>query len=265
MQAAAEAGVAPPLRHVDPEAGVAIMDFIAQRPLAEHPGGPGGLVRAAGELVARLQATPAFPALADFPDLIGRLLELTRSANLFAAGLLDPHAEAFARLRDAYPWDAAPGVSSHNDPNAQNILFDGARLWLVDWETAYRNDPLVDVAILAENFAPTPDLEAALLQAWRGRAPDPGLHARLTLMRRLVRLYYAGLIFSTLAGRLPEREPDADLAAPGPEAFRAAVETGRLPMGGPEMLYVLGKMQLAAFLADVDGPEVEAALRLARG
>jgi hypothetical protein len=39
-------------------------------------------------------------------------------------------------------------VSSHNDPVPANILFDGRRPWLIDWEWAYRNDPLVDVAIV---------------------------------------------------------------------------------------------------------------------
>ena len=70
------------------------------------------------------------------------------SSGLFAPGLLDRHQKGFERIREAYPWDAAALVSSHNDPNPANILFDGERLWLIDWETAYRNDPLVDVATL---------------------------------------------------------------------------------------------------------------------
>jgi thiamine kinase-like enzyme len=41
-------------------------------------------------------------------------------------------------------------VSSHNDSIPSNILFDGDRLWLIDWESAYRNDPLVDVAIVLD-------------------------------------------------------------------------------------------------------------------
>ena len=40
-----------------------------------------------------------------------------------------------------------------------NILFDGERLWLIDWESAYRNDPLVDVAIVSDSFALSLELE----------------------------------------------------------------------------------------------------------
>src|SRR5258706_15923009 len=118
------------------------------------------------------------------------MLAYERGSGLFAAGLLAPHAAGYEHIRAAYAWDASSLVSSHNDPNPRNIIFDGDRLWLVDWETAFRNDPLTDVAILADNFAPTPDLEDVLLQAWFGGAPDRHLRARLILMRQLTRLYY---------------------------------------------------------------------------
>jgi aminoglycoside phosphotransferase (APT) family kinase protein len=64
-------------------------------------------------------------------------------------------------------------VSSHNDPNPRNLLFDGIRLWLVDWELASRNDHLFDLAIATTEIADTPDLETALLTAAFGRAPMP--------------------------------------------------------------------------------------------
>ena len=115
----------------------------------------------------------------------------------------------FDTIREAYPWEAPAHVSAHNDPNPQNILFDGERLWLIDWETAYANDPLTDVAILTDNFAPTPELEASLLSAWLGAPPDRTIRARLQLMRQLTRLYYAGLILSMFAGA-PRSAPDAD-------------------------------------------------------
>ena len=65
-------------------------------------------------------------------------------------------AEALRRLSAAYPWNEGGPVASHNDPNPRNIIFDGARLWLVDWETSFRNDPMVDLAIVTGELAPTP-------------------------------------------------------------------------------------------------------------
>src|SRR5262249_9159598 len=41
-------------------------------------------------------------------------------------------------------------VSSHNDLfKPDNILFDGQRVWLVDWEAAFRNDRYADLAVVA--------------------------------------------------------------------------------------------------------------------
>jgi tRNA A-37 threonylcarbamoyl transferase component Bud32 len=247
MQAAAEANIAAPLRHVDPASGVAIMDFLPQRSLSEYPGGAPGLARALGSLIARLQATEPFPKLRDYFVILERMLTFLRGSGRFAAGLFDRHAEAFERIRQVYPWDDSALVSSHNDPNPRNIIFDGERLWLIDWESAYRNDPLTDMAILADNFGSTPDLEEALLESWLGHAPDRLVRARLTLMRPLTRLFYAGVLLS-LSAAVSRSEPDTDLAAPSPAEFSAAIAEGRLKPGAPETMYTLGKMCLAGFL-----------------
>jgi aminoglycoside phosphotransferase (APT) family kinase protein len=263
MRIASEAGIAPALRYVEPDAGVAVMDFVRQRPLAEYPGGPSALATDLGGLAARLQRTPAFPRLWDFPKVVERIFAFVRGSRLFADGLLDPHAAAFERVRGAYRWDESALVSSHNDPNPQNVLFDGERLWLVDWETAYRNDPLTDVAILLESFAQTPELERALVEAWFGGEPGRVLRARLVLMRQLTRLYYAGLLLSIAASR-PREMCETDLRAPTPDEFRAAVARGEHSATSPATLLVLGKMSLAAFLAGMSAPAFDEALAIAR-
>lgn len=76
------------------------------------------------------------------------MLNLVRDGGLFAPGVLDGHVTGLARIRAEYPWSAAQ-VSAHNDINPRNVLFDGERLWLVDWELAFRNDPLADARLTA--------------------------------------------------------------------------------------------------------------------
>jgi len=261
MRIAAEAGVAPPLRHADPTAGVAIMDFLPNRPLDAYPGGPEGLVRDLGRLMARLQATPVFPPLGDYLLVLNGMFGHLRDSGPFAAGLLGPHQVGFERIRQAYPWDAAALVSSHNDPNPRNILFDGERLWLVDWELSFRNDPLADLAIIANELCPTPALETALLEAWLGRTPDRLLRARLLLMRQLTRLFYACLMLTAGGGR---GAPETDLSALSEAEFRAGLREGRIKAGAPETLHILGKMVLAGFLAGLCAPGFEEALATVR-
>ncbi|WP_374450362.1 phosphotransferase, partial [Stella sp.] len=139
LRIAAEAGLAPRLHHVDEAARVAVTDFVAERPLDRFPGGPGALAAALGTLLRRLQETPSFPAFVAYPDLVARLWAHVGRTGLFAAGVLDPCTDHLEALRAMPGWGDAGAVSSHNDPVPRNILFDGERLWLIDWESACRN------------------------------------------------------------------------------------------------------------------------------
>jgi hypothetical protein len=263
MAAAAEAGVAPPLCFVDADSGIAIMDFLSQRPLAEHPGGALGIAEALGQLVRDLQDTAPFPTLADYRLILNGMTRQVAGSPLFTRGLMDPHLEGLALIDEVYPWGLEAEVSSHNDLNPRNLIFDGTRLWMVDWELAFRNDPLVDIAILANEFAQGEALETALLTAWRGAPPDTMLRARLLLMRQLSRLYYGCLVLSRFAA-MPREASDDDLSAPTPDEFRAAIIGGRLNPISQDTAYVYGKMYLAGFLKVLELPEFKAALAMVR-
>jgi hypothetical protein len=258
MQIAAEAGIAPAIRYLDETARIAVIDFIEQQPLKFYPGGPRRLAQALGELLARVQATPVFPFFVNYPDIVARLFAHVRRTGLFANGLLDPHVERLELLRSSYEAGSTKLVSSHNDPIPNNILFDGERLWLIDWESAYRNDPLVDVAIVLDSLARSAQLEDVLLKAWLGRAPDQALLARLAVIRALTRLYYAGVLLSASAAA-SWVSGDTDLSAPTIDGFKRAVRAGRLKAGAAETKHILGKMFLESFLSGVAAPGFDAA------
>lgn len=232
LRTAAEAELAPCVHYIDEVAGVAVTDFIETRPLRDFPGGPRALVQVMAELLRRLHGLPAFPAFVPYAETVARLLVHVRRTGLFAPGLLDRHVEHLEELCAAYDWEPSQAVSCHNDSLPANILFDGKRLWLVDWESAYPNDPLVDVAIQLDNLARGPELEEMLLRAWLGRAADATVRARLVQARALNRLYYAGVLLSASATR-PRAAPDDDLA---------------VPAGAPLTAHNRGKLYLRAFL-----------------
>jgi aminoglycoside phosphotransferase (APT) family kinase protein len=252
MRIAAEAGIAPAIHYIDEAARVAVIGFIEQQPLNTYPGGPRVLAQALGELFSRVQATPAFPYFVNYPDIVARLFAHVRRTGLFATGLLDAHVERLELLHKAYDAGSTRLVSSHND-SIPNILYDGERLWLIDWESAYRNDPLVDVAIVLDSFAILPELEDVLLRAWFGRAPDEALRARLELIRALTRLYYAGVLLSASAAASWVTGA-TDLLAPTLQQFRLAIQEGLIKPGATEIKHILGKMFLASFFSGVAPP-----------
>ena len=173
--------------------------------------------------------------------------------------MLDPYTERLERIRETCPWDPARSVSSHNDPVPRNLLFDGTRLGLIDWESACSNDPLVDVAIMLDNLAPSPELEGVLIEAWLGCAPDGALLERLASVRALTRLYYAGVLLSASAAASGPIADD-DLAAPTPPELRQMVREGRIEPGTPATKHLLGKMFLSSFLTEAAPPGLAAAV-----
>jgi hypothetical protein len=253
MRIAADAGIAPPVLYINEADRVAVVDFIAHQPLRLYPGGPLGRAQALGTLLRELRSTPIFPYYVDYSDIVARLWAHVCRTGLFAPGVLGGVNAHLADIRKAYVWDRAASVSCHNDPVPANILFDGNRLWLIDWESAYRNDPLVDIAIVSDNLARTPEAKTTLLQAWLGRAPDEALLARLEFVQALTRLYYAGVFFSASA-LAPRAAPDTDISAPRLSEFEDAVRTGKLTPGTPHLKHILGKMFVASFLRGVPTP-----------
>ena len=106
-----------------------------------------------------------------------------------------------AQLSAAYPLHDLDMASSHNDLfKPDNILFDGNRVWLVDWEAAFLNDRYVDLAVVANLLVTSEADETNYLQQYFGKPPDPYQRARFFLMQQIVHLFYA-MAFLWLARR----------------------------------------------------------------
>ena len=73
-------------------------------------------------------------------------------------------------------------VFGHNDLLPANLIDDGDRLWLVDWEYAGFNSPLFDLGGLASNAGMTEDESRELMARYFGRPPDADLRRRAAAM-----------------------------------------------------------------------------------
>ena len=74
-------------------------------------------------------------------------------------------------------------VFGHNDLLAGNLLDDGKRLWLVDWDYAGWGSALFDLGGLASNSALAPDQEEWLLATYFERSPDDTLRRAYAAMK----------------------------------------------------------------------------------
>ncbi len=90
-------------------------------------------------------------------------------------------------LEAAEALEAAVGpievVYGHNDLLPANLIDDGRRLWLIDWDYAGFNSPLFDLGNLCSNNEVAPQDEAWLLEAYFERPLDGGLKRRYHAMK----------------------------------------------------------------------------------
>lgn len=76
-----------------------------------------------------------------------------------------------------------PVVFGHHDLLPANILDDGARLWLIDYEYAGFGTAMFDLAGAASNAGMTADETDALLAAYLGHAPDQAFRRAFDAMQ----------------------------------------------------------------------------------
>ncbi len=97
------------------------------------------------------------------------------------AGLLPEYMEINAALEAAAkPFDIA---FCHNDWLAANILDDGKRLWLIDWDYGGFNSPLFDLGGLASNNSFDEATETFLLETYFKTPVNAGLLRRYHAMK----------------------------------------------------------------------------------
>jgi thiamine kinase-like enzyme len=148
-----------------------------------------------------LHALPPFPVapfnttctflLNKGPTLDG-FLQKFRAANILPEHDLEEILTQYARVAAAYSSldpDLAP---SHNDLfKPDNIIFNGSRLWLVDWEASFQNDRYADLAVAANMLVANEAEEQVYLQAYFGAPPTSQQAARFYLMKQLAQMFYA--------------------------------------------------------------------------
>jgi len=173
-RAAHAAGISPALVHADD--GVMVFEFLAARTYGEADVRRDwrrivGLLRRCHDDVGRHLTGPApffwvFHVIRDYAATL-------RAGDSRLAGDLPRYLEIAGRLEAAQV--PMPVVFGHHDLLPANLMDDGDRLWLVDWEYGGFGTPLFDLANLAGNAGMPAGDERALLTAYFGHDPDPAL------------------------------------------------------------------------------------------
>jgi aminoglycoside phosphotransferase (APT) family kinase protein len=269
MKAAAEAGVAPRVRHTNIEHKISITDFVATEPLPVSD----ALVLLPA-LLRTLHALPPFgraafnttctfllnkgPGLTTGPAL-DVYLQKFQAANILPKAESEEFFARYAEMAAVYPYDDSEMVSSHNDLfKPDNILFDGRRVWLVDWEAAFLNDRYADLAVVANQVVANDEEEMAYLREYFGAEPDRYQLARFHLMQQIAHLFYA-MAFLSLgssgqpidwSGRVPEFRD-----------YQRRIWAGEVDLAEKDVKIVYGRVHWEQLMQNVRQPRYIEALK----
>jgi len=208
-RAAYDAGLSPQVVHAEP--GVMVLRYIEGRTLTPADVRDPAMLERIVELVKR--AHTEMPRHLRGPALIFWVFHAIRDYAASLRELGSPHAARLSELLAcAERLERAVGaielVYGHNDLLAANLIDDGSRLWLIDWDYGGFSSPLFDLGGLASNNELTPTQESWVLERYFGRR-DADLEFRFAAMK------CASLLRETLWSMVSERisKIDFDYAA----------------------------------------------------
>lgn len=234
-RAAAAAGVGPDVLYFGPD-GVMVTPLIDALPLSPEllRTRGGALERAAAALRALHDSGAAFAReFRTFEILDGYLRVIETNSGGSRADLAVLVADA-APIRAALATHPAPLRPCHCDPTGGNLLDNGERVWLIDWEYSGRHDPAWDLAYLALQADFDEPLQRRLLTAYFGRPPARAEWSRVAVQKAACEL----LSILWAAVQASAGNPAAD--------FRAYVEASaarfRNRIGSPEFAAHLAGM-----------------------
>jgi aminoglycoside phosphotransferase (APT) family kinase protein len=274
MKAAAGAGLAPRVWYTSIEDKISITDFVDAVPFPVAD----ALVRMPATLRS-LHALPPFPGRANHLNTscmflihkgapLDAFLQRIQAANLLPQGESEELFSLYEQVAAAYPRPDPDMVypdmvSSHNDFfKPDNILFDGHRVWLVDWEAAFLNDRYADLAVVA-NLLVTNDAEERIyLQEYFGQPPDQYQLARFFLMQQVAHIFYAMAFLSIGSAGKPI---DWSETVPSFQDFHRRFWAGDVSLTDNHTKIVYGRVHWERLVQNTRQARFKEALRIVAG
>lgn len=190
---AEEIGIGPPIVHHAEKPPALVTRFVPGATFSGRELDDATLRRAATCFTALHASTPAMPWPGAPTDTLAVDRGWIEGAKPHFPQLAEELRDAealIARIEAVLPEPRQ--VPSHNDPMPGNLIDDGDRVWLIDWEFSYINDPAHDLANFGRLNALSPDQEEVFLSAY-GYLDEVEL-ATVVVYRPLVQLWEASYI-----------------------------------------------------------------------
>ena len=233
LRRAAEVGVTPPVVHVDEAARATVTVRVQGPPLPAALADPAQRDRALASLVDQLRAVHALdPVGVNDSDPLGHARTAWQQQHVRAGfpSWAQSLPATFEAIAGVVAGDARRAVN-HNDVNPMNVIWDGAKAWLLDWDVAGIGHPHYDLATVAMFLRLDDAVAFALTARHDGAALDDRQRATFRALRQLVALL-CGLTFLSLSEDLGARLAPTLQDAPSLGDCYVAMRAGQLDLRG---------------------------------
>jgi thiamine kinase-like enzyme len=177
---AADIGVGAPVLEFRPDLGMLVIGFLPGRALVDADFRDEAVMSRAAAAVRRLHAGPRFHTDFDMFARQASYLATIREQGFRLPSGYQRYAEPWDDVRRALTASARPAVPCNNDLLAANLIDDGERVWLIDYEYSGNNDPCFELGNTVAECGFTPEMTDAWAAAYFG-SPSPADLARVRL------------------------------------------------------------------------------------
>jgi thiamine kinase-like enzyme len=203
--AAATSGVSPHVVEYLDDWQVMVLEYVEGETLTDETIGMEDRIPRVAGMLRTLHAGPRFRTDFDMFRTAERWLRICNEREIAIPLGLPERMDRVHMAARALAVLAMDSVPSHNDLSSDNIIDDGRRLWLIDFEYSGNNDPCYDIADLASQASLDDDRRAVLCEAYFGVA-DPALLARMRLHSTIADIGWA--VWASIQLRVSSREID---------------------------------------------------------
>jgi thiamine kinase-like enzyme len=178
--AAADTGIAPKVVDFVPAAGLLLIDWIEGRTLEPADLRREEQLRLVAESCRILHAGRRFASDFDMFEIRNRYLKTVLDRGFRLPDRYLEFTAQWNRIRTVLAMDPPDTVPCHNDLLAANLIDDGQKLWLIDYEYSGNNDPCFELGNIWSESTLAEDLLPILVDAYYGaHRPERIARARL--------------------------------------------------------------------------------------
>jgi thiamine kinase-like enzyme len=182
-RAAAEAGVAPAVLYHLPEYDVMVLRFLQGQTMSKEALKASGMPTRMAQAIKKLHAGPRFYSDFNMFRLTEYYLKLCEERKIRIPDGYLGRMPSVARIEQAMSLRWLPTVPCNNDLLAENYIYDGEKLWLIDYEYSGNNDPCFELGNTCQEMEFDEDQIREVCAAYFGDAtPDKIARMKLNMI-----------------------------------------------------------------------------------